>query len=479
MLKLYNTLTRKKEEFVPIDKENKNVKVYTCGPTVYSSPHIGNMRAYILMDTLRKVLEYNGYNVTQVMNITDVGHLTSDADEGEDKMEKSAKKLNKSVYEIAETYTNEFLKDIEMLNIKKPDVIAKATDHIKEMEEYVSEIYENGYAYETSKGIYFDTSKLPSYGELSKINLEGQKAGARIEVDEEKKNPLDFALWIKAPKEHIMKWESKFGVCYPGWHIECSAMSRKYLGEKFDIHTGGVDHIPIHHENEIAQARGATGKNPANYWCHVEFLLIDSGKMSKSLGNIYTLEDLKKRGVSPIALRFFAYSSSYRNKLNFTWGAITSANNALEKLKTQIAEHKGIKNHIDEKIIKDCEDRFLSAINEDLNMAVAMSVVFDIAKNKEKSEDFFKLIEKFDKVLSLDLTTLPENSDKKSKEESLKENEYLSLTDIPNEILELLEKRKIARKEKDFATSDILRDTLKEKGYQVIDSSEGQKIKRV
>lgn len=473
MLKLYNTLTRKKEDFVSIDEKNKNVKIYTCGPTVYSSPHIGNMRAYIFMDTLRKVLEYDGYNVTQVMNITDVGHLTSDADEGEDKMEKSAKKLNKSVYEIANTYTNEFLENIKMLNIKTPEHIVKATEHIKEMEEYVDEIMKNGYAYETSKGIYFDTSKLPSYGELSRIDLKGQMAGARIDVDPEKRNPLDFALWIKAPKEHIMKWESKYGVCYPGWHIECSAMSRKYLGEKFDIHTGGVDHIPIHHENEIAQSKGATGKNPANYWCHVEFLLIDNGKMSKSLGNIYTLEDLKKKGISPIAFRFFTYSSNYRNKLNFTWDAVKSANNTLLKLKEQIAEHKGIKNHIDEKIIKEYEEKFSNAINEDMNMPVAISVIFDIAKNKEKSNDYFELIKKFDKVLSLDLTKLEENTLKSENEAEV------DISALPVEIAEILEKRKQAREEKDFSLSDKLRDELKEKGYLVIDSKDGQKVKKV
>lgn len=473
MLKLYNTLTRKKEDFVSIDEKNKNVKIYTCGPTVYSSPHIGNMRAYIFMDTLRKVLEYDGYNVTQVMNITDVGHLTSDADEGEDKMEKSAKKLNKSVYEIANTYTNEFLENIKMLNIKTPEHIVKATEHIKEMEEYVDEIMKNGYAYETSKGIYFDTSKLPSYGELSRIDLKGQMAGARIDVDPEKRNPLDFALWIKAPKEHIMKWESKYGVCYPGWHIECSAMSRKYFGEKFDIHTGGVDHIPIHHENEIAQSKGATGKNPANYWCHVEFLLIDNGKMSKSLGNIYTLEDLKKKGISPIAFRFFTYSSNYRNKLNFTWDAVKSANNTLLKLKEQIAEHKGIKNHIDEKIIKEYEEKFSNAINEDMNMPVAISVIFDIAKNKEKSNDYFELIKKFDKVLSLDLTKLEENTLKSENEAEV------DISALPVEIAEILEKRKKAREEKDFSLSDKLRDELKEKGYLVIDSKDGQKVKKV
>ena len=365
MLKLYNTLTRKKEEFVPLDKKNNIVKIYTCGPTVYNYAHIGNMRAYIFMDTLRKVLKYNGYKLNHVMNITDVGHLTSDEDYGEDKMAKSAKEQHKSVTEIAKIYTDAFMKDIESLNIEKPEHIVKATDHIKDMEEYVDKIVKNGYAYETSKGVYFDTSKLKSYGELSRVDLKNQRAGARIDVDEEKKNPLDFALWIKAPKEHIMKWNSKYGVCYPGWHIECSAMSNKYLGDKFDIHTGGVDHIPIHHENEIAQSKGATGKNPANFWMHVEFLLIDNGKMSKSLGNVYKLDDLIKRGIEPLAYRFFTYTSHYRNKLNFTWDAIKAAQISLDRLRELTLSHKGVDTKIDKQKLEDFENRFKNALNDE------------------------------------------------------------------------------------------------------------------
>ena len=402
MLKLYNTLTRKKEEFVPIKKGT--VKMYSCGPTVYNYAHIGNMRAYIFMDTLRKVLKYNGYKVKHVMNITDVGHLVSDADEGEDKMAKTARIENRSVYEIAKEYTDAFMKDIKALNIDTPEHIAKATEHIREMEIYVNDIVKNGYAYETSKGVYFDTSKLPNYGKmLSNNNIDDLKAGARVEVDTEKRNPQDFALWIKAPKEHIMKWNSKWGLCYPGWHIECSAMSRKYLGDKFDIHTGGVDHIPIHHENEIAQSIGATGHNLANYWMHVEFLLIDGGKMSKSLGNVYTLNDLKAKGIDALSYRYFTYSSHYRNKLNFTWDAIKSAKNSLNKLRDMIALHKDVNKKIDKNIISKYEEQFLDAINDDMNMPVAISIVWEIAKEKEKSNDFYELIKKFDSVLSLDL----------------------------------------------------------------------------
>lgn len=461
MLKLYNTLTRKKEEFVPLKKGT--VKMYSCGPTVYNYAHIGNMRAYIFMDTLRKVLKYNGYKVKHVMNITDVGHLVSDADEGEDKMAKTARIENRSVYEIAKEYTDAFMKDIKDLNIDTPEHIAKATEHIREMEIYVNDIVKNGYAYETSKGVYFDTSKLPNYGKmLSNNNIDDLKAGARVEVDTEKRNPQDFALWIKAPKEHIMKWNSKWGLCYPGWHIECSAMSRKYLGDKFDIHTGGVDHIPIHHENEIAQSIGATGHNLANYWMHVEFLLIDGGKMSKSLGNVYTLNDLKAKGIDALSYRYFTYSSHYRNKLNFTWDAIKSAKNSLNKLRDMIALHKDVNKKIDKNIISKYEEQFLDAINDDMNMPVAISIVWEIAKEKEKSNDFYELIKKFDSVLSLDL-------DKNDKED----------INIPEDIKLILNERKDARKNKNFAKSDELRDKLKELGYIVKDTKDGQIIEKV
>ena len=461
MLKLYNTLTHKKEEFIPLD--SKKVKVYSCGPTVYNYAHIGNMRAYILMDLLNKTLKYNGYEVEQVMNITDVGHMTSDEDYGEDKMAKSARLMNMSVNEIAKKYTDLFMKDIALLNIDKPDYIVKATEHIKEMEDYVAEILKNGYAYETSKGVYFDTEKLQNYGKmLSKNNVDGQKAGARIEVDPEKKNPLDFALWIKAPKEHIMKWDTRFGVCYPGWHIECSAMSKKYLGEEFDIHTGGVDHIPIHHENEIAQSMGATGKMPARYFLHTEFLLIDNGKMSKSLGNVYTLEDLSKKGIEPLAFRYFSYTSNYTNKLNFTWDSINSAQVSLIKLRDALKQHKGVQNKISQDVISSFESRFLEAINDNMNMPVAMSVVWDTVKS-EKSDDIYNLILKFDKVLSLDLD---------------KENNSNTSVDIPQEINDLLLQRKEAKLEKDYALADSIRDKISSLGYIVKDTKEGQVVEK-
>ena len=463
MLKLYNTLTRSKDEFIPLDKET--VKMYSCGPTVYSEAHVGNMRAYIFMDTLRKTLKYNGYKLNHVMNITDVGHMTSDADEGEDKMEKAARETKRNPLDIAKEYTDKFLRDIEKLNIERPEHITPATEHIREMEAYVKRIQDNGYAYETSKGVYFDTSKLPSYGELSRVNLEKQMAGARIEVDEEKRNPLDFALWIKAPENHIMKWDSIWGICYPGWHIECCAMSNKYLGEKFDIHTGGVDHIPIHHENEIAQAKGATGVNPANYWIHNEFLLMDGGKMSKSLGNCYTVTTIEERGYEPLSYRYLNFTSHYRNKLNYTWEGIDAAQTSLNRLRENYKEHANGTGTVDESEIARLEKAFLDAINDDMNMPAALAVVWEIAKNSNRSKDYAKLLDKFDTVLSLGMDREPFKKEEK--------------VEIDENISALLERRKEARLNKDFKTSDEIRDELLSLGYKVIDTKEGQKIEKI
>lgn len=460
MLRVYNTLSREKEEFKPL--EGNEVRIYTCGPTVYYFAHIGNMRAYIFMDNLRKVLKLNGYTLKHAMNITDVGHMTSDADEGEDKMDKAAREQKMSPWEIAEKYTKAFLKDLDKLNVERPEVICKATDHIKEMEEFVEKIVENGYGYETSKGVYFDTAKLPTYGELSRANLKENKAGARIEVDDEKKNPLDFALWIKAPKEHIMKWDSKWGMCYPGWHIECSAMSNKYLGHRFDIHTGGIDAIPIHHENEIAQSRGAFGVCPAKYWMHVEFLQVDGGKMSKSLGNNYTIEDLEKRGFSPLAFRYLTYTSHYRNKLNFTWEGIEASQKALDRLREAYQIHLNGKDDVLDGTIEDYRNRFKEALNDDLNFSSALAVVWEAAKNSLKSPKIAKVLKEFDEVLSLNVDKIEEINE-----------------EIPEEILRMLEERKEARLNKNFAKSDEIRDKLKEKGYLVIDSKEGQKLEKI
>ena len=458
-LYFYNTLTREKNIFKPID--SNEVKIYSCGPTVYKDATIGNMRTSIFQDVLRKVLRYNGYKIKHVMNITDVGHLVSDGDEGEDKMLKSAREEHKTPLEIAEHYTQLFFNDLEDLNVERPEIVCKATEHIKEMLEYVEELVENGYAYETSTAIYFDISKLDKYPILSNLDLKEQKAGARIDVDTEKRNPYDFALWIKAPENHLIKWDSPWGPSYPGWHIECSAMGRKYLGEQFDIHTGGIDLIPTHHENEIAQSKGACGKIPANYWMHGEYLLINGGKMSKSLGNTYLVKDIKEKGYNPLVYKLFSYSSHYRNKLNFTWEGIESASKSLERLKNGYQNHLKGTDKVDEEIINKYEEKFHEAINDDLNMPSAMGVVWEVVRNEDKSPSLAKLLLKFDTVLGL---KIDENNSK---------NE-----ELPEEILELVEQRKVARENKDWNKSDELRDLITEKGYIVKDTKQGQEVSK-
>ena len=466
-LTFYNTLTRKKEEFHSID-ENK-VRMYSCGPTVYSYAHIGNFRTYIFMDTLRRVLKYNGYDLKHVMNITDVGHLESDADEGEDKMEKAARKEKKDPYEIANYYTEIFLKDMEKLNIDKPEIITKATENISQMIDYVKEIIKNGYAYETSKGIYFDISKLDKYPVLSNRKLDDQIAGARVDVDPEKKNPYDFALWIKAPENHIMKWESPWGLSYPGWHLECSTMGRRFLGEEFDIHTGGVDHIPTHHENEIAQSKGATGKIPAHVWMHCEYLQVDGGKMSKSLGNTYTISQLQEKGISPLAFKLFCFTAHYRNKLNFTFEGAYGAQKALERLYDSYIKNANGVDDVDENTIKEYDERFLAYINDDMNMPGAMSVVWDIARNTKKSTKFADLLLKFDEVLGLDM---------KNAEKYLVKFKQNDSEELPAEIKKLVEERKNARAEKNWAKSDEIRDKIISLGYSIKDTKDGIIVKK-
>ena len=454
----YNTLTKKKELFKSI--EPQKVKIYSCGPTVYKDATIGNMRTNLFQDTLRRVLKYNGYKLKHVMNITDVGHLVSDGDEGEHKMLKSAREEHKTPMEIAEHYTKLFFKDLERLNIETPEIVCKATEHIKEMLEMVEKIMEKGYAYETSTAIYFDVSKLDEYGILSGVNLREQKAGARVEVDPEKRNPYDFALWIKAPEKHLMKWDSPWGPSYPGWHIECSAMSTKYLGEEFDIHTGGIDLIPTHHENEIAQSKGACGKIPAHYWMHGEYLLINGGKMSKSLGNVYLMDDIINRGYDPLVYRLFNFSCHYKGKLNFTWEGIEAASVSLNRLREGYQKHlKGTDNVSDDEI-NDMENKFHQAINDDLNIPLAMSVVWEAVKYPEKSPKIAQLLEKFDTVLGIKI------------------NEKKEEQQIPQEVLDLVEKRKIARNERNWAESDRLRDLIIENGYVIKDTKDGVELEK-
>ena len=459
---LYNTLTKTKELFKPIDE--KEVRIYSCGPTVYKDATIGNMRTNIFQDVLRRMLKYNGYKIKHVMNITDVGHLVSDGDEGEDKMIKSAREEHKTPLEIAEHYTKLFFADLKALNIETPEIICKATDYIPEMLEYVKELVEKGYAYETSTAIYFDISKLDKYPVLSNLNIEEQKAGARVQVDKEKKNPYDFALWIKAPENHLMKWDSPWGPSYPGWHIECSAMSRKHLGEQFDIHTGGIDLVPTHHENEIAQSKGVCGKVPANYWIHGEYLLINGGKMSKSLGNVYLLKDIEEKGYDPLVYRLLCYTCSYRNKLNFTWEGIESTSKSLARLRNGYQQNKIGKeklNEEDRKELDRLETEFHKAINDDMNMPLAMSYVWEVIKYDKKSPEIANLLLKFDTVLGIKIDK------KEEKNNDLK---------IPEEVLELVEERKKARQEKNWTESDRLRDEIQNLGYSVKDTKDGVEI---
>lgn len=459
MLKFYNTLSREKEEFKPVGKV---VTMYSCGPTVYSYAHIGNLRTYVFMDEVRRVLRYDGYKIKGVMNITDVGHLLSDGDEGEDKMEKASREQKKTPWEIAEFYTNVFMKDIALLNIGKPEIIAKATDHIQDMIEYVEKLVEKGYGYETSDGIYFDIGKFPEYGKLSRLNLEDQIAGARVEVNSEKRHPADFALWKKAAPEHIMQWQSPWGMGFPGWHIECSTMSRKYLGSLIDIHTGGVDHIPVHHENEIAQSEALEGHKTVNTWMHGEFMLVDGGKMSKSLGNTYTLAQLEEKGFEPLSYRYFCLNTHYRKKLNFTFEGLEAAQTAYRRLLAALYEHKtakGVKTAPEK--LREYKEAFQNAIDDDINVPMALGVLWTMVK-QPYSRDIYELALDFDKVFGLSLD--------KAKPEEKPEIE------VPDDIRAIADERFEARKAKNWAESDRLRDVLSEKGYAVLDSKDGYKL---
>lgn len=462
MIELYNTLTRKKEVFEP--EIDNTVRMYSCGPTVYSYAHIGNFRAYIFMDTLRRVLKYNGYKLNGVMNITDVGHLTSDGDTGEDKMEKASQKEHKTPYEIAEFYTKCFMKDAKKLNIELPEHIVKATDHIQDMIDFVAGLIKNGMAYEVNGNVYFDVQKLASYGRLSGINLDDLKAGARIAVNDEKKNPYDFALWIKAPENHIMKWQSPWGLGYPGWHIECSTMGRKYLGDTFDIHTGGVDHIPVHHENELAQSEGLTGKLQARFWMHVEFLQVDGGKMSKSLGNCYLIDELEQKGYSALDYRYFCLNGHYRKKLNFTFEALDSSRIARQRLLQLVAAHKNGTEEVNVEKLKDYISQFESSVNDDLNIPFALGVLWTMLKEMPKSKIVYDAALKMDSVLglSLDDCSITEVKDEQ----------------VPSQIMELAQKRANAKAQKDYKTADEIRFMIEEKGYLIIDKKDGYEIKK-
>ena len=453
-LKLFNTLTRKKQIFKPI--KEKEVGIYTCGPTVYWYQHIGNLRSYIFSDILKRVLSYNGYKVKHIMNVTDVGHLTSDADEGEDKMEKAAAKEGKKAEEIANYYWGIFKEDFKKLNIISPDIWCKATEHIKEQIELVEKLKEKGYTYETSDGVYFDTSKVKDYGKLALLKIENLEAGKRIEVGE-KKNKTDFALWkfSEVPGARQQEWEAFGKMGFPGWHIECSAMSSKYLGEQFDIHTGGEDHIPIHHTNEIAQSEAAFGKKPwVKFWLHGAFLLFKGEKVSKSKGGLFTISELEEKGFPSLTYRYFALTAHYRTQLNFSLESLENSKNSYERIKNIASELKD-DGEINSKYLK----QFEKAINNDLDMPSALAVLWNLVRD-EKAKGKYQAIKKMDEVFGLKLLE--------------KEEVY-----VPEEIKKLAELREKARKEKNWKEADRLREEIKGKGFIIEDSSEGIKIKKV
>ena len=450
MLKLYNTLTRKKETFKPI-KEGQ-VGIYSCGQTVYLYQHIGNLKAYIFSDLLRRNLISNNYKVKQVINVTDVGHLTSDADEGEDKMEKAVKKEGKTAQEIANYYWGLFKEDFKRLNIIEPDIWCKATDHISEQIELIKKLEQKGYTYKTSDGIYFDTSKCKDYGKLAKLDIKGLKAGARIDVGE-KKNKTDFALWkfSEIPGVRQQEWSSPWGLGYPGWHIECSAMSTKYLGQPFDIHTGGIDHIPIHHTNEIAQSECATGKKFVNYWLHENFLTFGGEKVSKSKGGLFTISELDEKGFSPMVYRYFIMTGHYRSPIEFSLDILKANQTSFNRLKNLISELRD-----DGKTNEPALKEFKKAMDDDLNTPKALAVLWTLVRD-EKAQGKINTIKEMDKVLGLKLL---------EKEE----------IQIHQDIKDLLSKREQARKSKDWKKSDQIRDEIKQKGFIVQDTSEGQKV---
>ena len=452
MIKLYNTLTRKKEIFKPIKKNQ--VSIYSCGPTVYSYQHIGNLRSYIFPDILKRILIYNKYKVKHLINVTDVGHLTSDADEGEDKIEKAAMKEGKSAGEISDFYFNIFRDDLKKLNIILPEKFPKATEHIKEQIELIKILEKKGYTYKTHDGIYFNTGKFKNYGKLARINVKGLQEGKRIQIGE-KKSKTDFALWKFSGKneKRLQEWNSPWGIGFPGWHIECSAMSMKYLGKHFDIHTGGQDHIQIHHTNEIAQSEAATGKKFVNYWMHGAFLTYHGEKISKSKGGLYTIFELQERGFQPLSFRYLCLTTHYRKPLEFSLEKLKFAENSIERLKKVISELKDYK-----KINKKYLAEFEKAISEDLNIPNALQTIWNLLRD-ENAEGKFQTVKKMDSVLGLDLF---ENFGFQS----------------PEKIISLAKERQKFREEKNWKKSDEIRKKINELGYIIEDNESGFLLKK-
>jgi cysteinyl-tRNA synthetase len=453
-LQLYDTYSRELREFQPLHPPE--VGLYTCGPTVYDYAHIGNLRTYISEDILVRVLRFNGYAVKRVMNITDVGHLVSDADTGEDKMEKGSRRTGKSAWEIAEFYTQAFKEDMQRLNILEPTIWCRATDHIPEQIAFIQCIEAKGYTYRTSDGIYFDTSRLPDYGYLARLDVEGLQAGVRVDMGE-KRNVTDFALWKFSPPDQRrqMEWDSPWGKGFPGWHIECSAMSARYLGTFFDIHCGGEDHISVHHPNEIAQTQACHGTHLANFWMHYYFLQLDDAKMAKSAGTFLRMQTLLDQGYDPLAYRFFCLSAHYRAKLNFTWESLDGAATALNRLRLAACEW-GAPGDVDEGYL----DRFVEHINDDLNMPRAVALAWDLAKSDLAASTKKATLLEFDKIMGLRL------AEWQPKEEI-----------VPDEIVALIQQRQQARKEKRWNDADALRDQVTAAGYEIEDTPQGPKVK--
>lgn len=461
-------------------RDPKFVTLYCCGPTVYDYAHIGNFRTYTMTDVLVRTLKYFGYQVKYVSNITDVGHLVSDSDTGEDKLEKGAKREGKTAWDVAKFYTDAFLSDSKKLNLLDPDVRPKPTEHIPEQIAMVDVLLQKGFAYQIDDGIYFDTSKFPSYGALTGQNLEKLKEGARVEVNPQKRNPTDFALWKFSPStssgqvpKRDMEWDSPWGKGFPGWHIECSAMSRKYLGDQIDIHTGGADLIPIHHTNEIAQSEAATGVSPfVRFWLHGQFILVNGEKMAKSKGNFYRLSDIEQKNIDPLALRYLYLTAHYKTFLNFTWEALANAARSLDELRLQISNFifhiSNSKRTVlsEEKLrkIDTYREKFKQVLSDDLNTPQALAVVWEVVKSNIPSQDKYDLLMDFDEVLGLSLRQ--ETRDKRQ-------------ADIPKEIQLLIDKREKLRKDKKFNEADEVRKEIEAKGFRIEDTSSGTTTKRL
>lgn len=477
-LRIYNTLSKQIEEFKPIN--DKEVTIYSCGPTVYDYVHIGNLRTFMMADFLRRTLLFSGYQVKHVKNITDVGHLTQDdIDEGEDKMLKAAKRENKNPYDIARFYEEAFHEDEDKVNILPANIFTRATEYIPQIIELIQKLFEKGYAYETNGCVYYDIDKFADYGKLSGNALENLKIGARLEPNPDKRNPYDLALWLKAGEEHLMKWESPWSIGYPGWHIECSAMSIYNLGETLDIHTGGEDNIFPHHENEIAQSEGATGKKFVNYWVHARFLLVNGEKMSKSKGNFYTLKDLEKIVTNPLAYRYLCLTAHFQTQMNFTEQSLKDSENALNNLFNFVSSVDSEEG----KVLDDYIEKFKAALEDNLDTPRAIAIVWEMVKNRDVSDADKKVtLLKFDRVLGFNLGKLT-TTKTVSMQITLGNAVIVNIKNstgevLPAETINLIKERETARVNKDFATSDKKRDELKSKDYEIKDTKDGIEISK-